>query len=334
MEIKKFQAAEVLPILRHNMRSQPDHRYGNESIDISLSHNNEILFSQGNSPEEINTHRKTLEKEVFCYNRKNIVKAVSVVIQLPDDCPPDQEEIFYRECYNFWRDKLPMGERCILLAAVHKDEIVTDPAGNRISHNHLHITFSPCVPDTKHDGYQFKLCADDLTRRSILKSLHPALQKHLDEAGVHATVYRGKSDSGERIKLSVAQLKEITRLTGATITRNMTVSDLADLMNTVCLQENQLAKLTADISKKEKQISELLQNEKNLISRHDAEIEKLNQEKKTVQNAYETAQQEITDLKKNLEAPKPEPEPKPERTFSWRSSQKQMESNVERSFEF
>ena len=100
MEIKKFHSSEVLHVLRHNMRALPlNQHYGNENIDPVLSVQNEVIFAQGSTPEEINLYRKSLEKEVFCYNRKNLVKAIGIVIQLPDDCPPEQEEAFYRETH-------------------------------------------------------------------------------------------------------------------------------------------------------------------------------------------------------------------------------------------
>lgn len=335
MEIKKFHSSEVLHVLRHNMRALPlNQHYGNENIDPVLSAQNEVIFAQGSTPEKINLYRKSLEKEVFCYNRKNLVKAIGIVIQLPDDCPPEQEEAFYRETHRFFCEKLPMGERCILLSQIHKDEIARDADGNRISHNHLHIMYSPCVPDTKHDGYQYKLCADALTRRSDLRRLHPELQAHLDKAGIKATVYHGSSDSGQRIKLSISQLKEITKLTGQSIKRTMTVSDLVNLLNTIGQQESTIKQLKNTLFQKDQQLADLLQKETELKSQTAAELDRLKQTQIKSQQALEASQKEVSDLKQELE--KLQTTTKKERTFSWRSSEpeRNAERTAERSFEF
>ncbi|MCR5776227.1 MAG: hypothetical protein K6G84_02275 [Lachnospiraceae bacterium] len=76
--------------------------------------------------------------------------------------------------------------------------------------------YIPAVPDTKHKDFDFKLCSDQLTRRSVLKEWHPNYQKWLDDAGVHATVASGIT-SGRGI--SVKALKEITRETGLSLTQ-------------------------------------------------------------------------------------------------------------------
>lgn len=52
--------------------------------------------------------------------------------------------------------------------------------------------YVPAVPDTKHEGFKFRLCSDELTRRSVLKQWHPKYQKWLDDAGIKATVYSVK----------------------------------------------------------------------------------------------------------------------------------------------
>lgn len=79
---------------------------------------------------------------------------------------------------------------------------------------HLHVMYVPAVPDTKHEGFKFRLCSDELTRRSVLKQWHPKYQKWLDDAGIKATVYSGKT-SGKGI--SVKSLKEISKTTGLSL---------------------------------------------------------------------------------------------------------------------
>ena len=86
MELTKFQASEILYHIKHDLRQLPEGKtYGNESVDTSLSYKNERLIDRGNTAEEVNKYRKALEKEIFKYNRKNLVHAVEVVIQCSSD---------------------------------------------------------------------------------------------------------------------------------------------------------------------------------------------------------------------------------------------------------
>ncbi len=50
-----------------------------------------------------------------------------------------------------------------------------------ISKDHLHVMYVPAVPDSKHEGYSYSRCADELTKRAKLKAFHQGLQKHLNE---------------------------------------------------------------------------------------------------------------------------------------------------------
>lgn len=287
MEIRKYQSHQILHIIRHNMRDLPDGKYGNESIVPELRGKNTELISRGKTPKEVNQYRKELEKEIFQYKRKNLIHSVSVIIQCPDDCPTEEESKFFQTCYQFWANRLPMGERCIIQAAIHRDEIVKAADGRRISHNHMHLSFVPAVPDTKHEGYKYKLSAYELTKKTVLKTLHPDLQKYLDEAGVHATVYR-KSQGGHTLKLSVAELKKITELTGTALSGSITVENLADLINKSIKNEQIISKLQDELSLKSSTLN-------SLVSENTA------------------LQKELSDLKKQLSiAPKTH-----KRIFSW-----------------
>lgn len=230
-EITKWSASQVLPIIRHNMRHLEDgNNGGNDAIKPELTANNYSLVDRGKTCKEINQYRKSIEKECFKYNRKNLVHAVEVVIQCPADCPQEQKEAFFRESFEHICEGLPMGKRCVFVAEVHADERVFAPDGTLISKDHLHVMYVPAVPDTKHDNFQFKLCADELTKKATLRAFHPALQKRLDEKGIRATVYQKKEGDGKTIGLSVKQLKEITKKTGIQIDRSITVDDLAKIM--------------------------------------------------------------------------------------------------------
>lgn len=230
-EITKFGASEVVFHIKHDLREIPEGKdYGNESIISEKSSENYSLLDRCKTAAEANKYRKQIEKECFSYNRKNLVHAVEVVVQCPADCPPEQKEAFFRESYNYICSTLPMGEKCVFVAQIHVDEKNYSPTGEMISKDHLHVIYVPGVLDKKHDGFDYKLCADELTKRAKLREFHPGLQAHLDSKGIQATVYSKKEGDGKTIGLSVKQLKEITAKTGIKIDKSITVDQLAEII--------------------------------------------------------------------------------------------------------
>ena len=285
-EITKFGASEVAFHIKHDLREIPEGKdYGNESIIPEKSKDNYSLLDRCQTAAEANKYRKQIEKECFSYNRKNLVHAVEVVVQCPADCPPEQKEAFFRESYNYICSTLPMGERCVFVAEVHVDEKHYSPTGEMISKDHLHVMYVPGVPDTKHDGFDYKLCADELTKRAKLREFHPGLQSHLDSHGIKATVYSKKEGDGKTIGLSVKQLKEITEKTGLKIDKSITVDQLAEILKVnrditiyekrlqAQLQEREekIATLSATVTSQDKTISEM----KSKATLKDALIERL-----------------------------------------------------------
>ena len=285
-EITKFGASEVAFHIKHDLREIPEGKdYGNESIIPEKSKDNYSLLDRCQTAAEANKYRKQIEKECFSYNRKNLVHAVEVVVQCPADCPPEQKEAFFRESYNYICSTLPMGERCVFVAEVHVDEKHYSPTGEMISKDHLHVMYVPGVPDTKHDGFDYKLCADELTKRAKLREFHPGLQSHLDSHGIKATVYSKKEGDGKTIGLSVKQLKEITEKTGLKIDKSITVDQLAEILKVnrditiydkrlqAQLQdrEEKIATLSATVTSQDKTISEM----KSKATLKDALIERL-----------------------------------------------------------
>ena len=285
-EITKFGASEVAFHIKHDLREIPEGKdYGNESIIPEKSKDNYSLLDRCQTAAEANKYRKQIEKECFSYNRKNLVHAVEVVVQCPADCPPEQKEAFFRESYNYICSTLPMGERCVFVAEVHVDEKHYSPTGEMISKDHLHVMYVPGVPDTKHDGFDYKLCADELTKRAKLREFHPGLQSHLDSHGIKATVYSKKEGDGKTIGLSVKQLKEITEKTGLKIDKSITVDQLAEILKVnrditiydkrlqaqLQNREEKIAALSATVTSQDKTISEM----KSKATLKDALIERL-----------------------------------------------------------
>lgn len=258
-ELIKFGASEVLAHIRHDLREIPSGKfYGNESIDLSLSSGNySLLEGRCQTAVEANEYRKKIEKNLFQYHRKNLIHAVEIVLQCPGDCPEEQKADFFKESYQYICSTLPMGERCVFVAEVHVDERHFSPAGEMISKDHLHVMYVPAVPDKKHEGFEYRLCADELTKKARLKAFHPGLQKHLDEAGIKATVYRKKESDGKTIPFSISQLKEITEKTGIVFDHSLTTDELSTILNSNRLQKTQIKELQSELNRKDTEIESL-----------------------------------------------------------------------------
>lgn len=211
--LKKYKTG-IVGVIKHNIR---DFKNGkcptNMEVDQNRTQYNYSLLRRGNTAKQIEHYRKRIENECFHYKRKDLIHANEVICTLPKDCPKEQELAFFQESLKYIASTLPMGERCIFLAEVHCDEghVLKDKKTVVEGAKHLHVMYVPAVPDTKHDGFEYKLCSDQLTRRNILLKWHSSYQSWISNAGISATVASGVTiDKG----ISVKSLKEMSKTTG------------------------------------------------------------------------------------------------------------------------
>ena len=252
----KYKENAVMPHIKHDLRDKPEGAsYGNESIDLSLTKNNYSLVDRGRNAKEVNAYRKNLEKELFVFNRSNLIHGIEICIHCPSDCPEEQEKDFFKEVFNFVCGTLPMGEKCVLVAQVHKDERHYSPSGEMISHNHIHIMFTPAVKDKKHTEYEYKLCANEIITRRYLLSFYPNLQKHLDNCGIKATVYKNRGR--KNIPLTIEQLKDFTAKTGIVLKDGFTIDTLTEIVQDYSKQLDCVQKSMEESEKKEAEIKRL-----------------------------------------------------------------------------
>lgn len=303
MELTKYGATEILAHIKHDLRQLPEGKsYRNESVDPELSGENYSLIDRGKTAAEVNKYRKDFEKEIFKYNRKNLVHAVELVIQCPSDCPPEQHEAFFQTAFNWYCDNyLPAGKDCVFVAEVHKDEHkwVETPEGLKdISKEHLHIAYVPAVPaGEKHPDFEYRLNADALTKRAVLQKMHPSLQAELDAKGIPATVYKKKSGDGKTVPLSVKQLKEITEKTGVVIDHTLSVEELGAILSKNIELSQKVDVLTSTVSEQKQGITELTR----IVSDKDRQIGSLQTEVKASKSADITADKEKAEFQRKLQ---------------------------------
>lgn len=310
MELTKYKSNQVLAHIRHDLRQLPHGKsYGNESVDPALSYLNYSLIDRGKTATEVNQYRKDYMKQVFKYNRRNLVYAAELVIQCPEDCV--EHEAFFQTAFDWCCNTyLPAKKDCVLTAEVHRDEhkYITKIENGKevkkdISKEHLHILFVPVIPaGKKHPDYKFRLNADAISKKNILRNLHGSLQQAVDEAGIQATVYKKKKTDGKSrtISLSVQELKAITDQTGIVIDHSLTVEELGKILSqnielTDTLKHLQMKyenlytnaqKLKANaeqiISQKNRQLSEVVNQNKQLKKELLSVQEQLHTEKEKV----------------------------------------------------
>lgn len=178
--VKKFTHSQVVHLLRHNQRETLNH--SNQDIDPARSGDNYTLSPS--RPVSAYSYYQDRKNELYCYSRDDVKTVCSWVVTAPKDLPVDQQRAFFEKSYEFMESRY--GKENTILGVVHLDE--TQP--------HLHFSFIPAVPDLKHGGE--KICANDVLTRKELRDFHPALQKHLRDAGITARVHTGVTGGRNR----------------------------------------------------------------------------------------------------------------------------------------
>lgn len=147
-------------------------KYGNQEIDIELSHLNYNL-----APDHGLTHPEFIKKrtsEVKCLKRKDVKVMVNWVVTLPKglNFSEQQQQEFFQESYNFLKERYCKaevgGDKNIISSYVHLDE----------NQPHMHFSFIPITKDKK-KGH-LKVSAKEVVTRIDLKSFHKDLSEHLE----------------------------------------------------------------------------------------------------------------------------------------------------------
>ena len=121
------------------------------------------------------------------YNRADVKTLAGWIVTVPKDLPPEQHRAFFQEVYKFLENRY--GKANTVQAVVHNDEATP----------HLHFLFIPAVKDIKNRGATGeKVCANDVLTRQELREFHPALQEHLNNAGIKALIINGATAAGNR----------------------------------------------------------------------------------------------------------------------------------------
>lgn len=188
--VEKFSRSGVVNHLRHIERTIS--HSSNMDIDPDKTSQNYSLIED----RDISSYDYFLQRtsELYCYNRADVKVMAGWIVTAPQDLIPNQYDDFFRSTYNFLSKRY--GENNVVQAIVHADES---------GQPHLHFYFIPAIYDAKHN--REKICANEVLNKKDLRSFHTALQKHLKDDGISASVLTGitKAQGGNK---SVWELKQ------------------------------------------------------------------------------------------------------------------------------
>lgn len=195
--VKKFSKGAVGNLFGHFERKQKENgefiKYGNQDIDVNLSHKNYNLNVSDKKPLEIYHNRL---KEVKCLNRSDVKTFCTWVVTVPEDLKnTDKQKDFFKHSFDFLKNRY--GEKNVVSSFVHLDE--TTP--------HMHFCFMPIIKDKKKDIE--KVSAKEVLTRQELINFHKDLKKYLDDKmGIDVKVLNGKTEVNKTIKELKKETKE------------------------------------------------------------------------------------------------------------------------------
>lgn len=290
--IKKIEAGGVSNWLRHNNRTvrnsiNPDIDRSRSRLNYSLTPYIDIPRDQQyDRRDEIRKleygHYKELKGQFYCYNRKDVNTLVSLIVTLPKEIKdPETEERFFQGVADFLCQRY--GNTVSI--TVHKDEgkhfkIKENTFGKELGiktewnegRPHLHYTFIPTVkinhaalakkknPVKAMFDYSEKICAKERINRQDLLTLHPAMNKYLNEVcGIECNLNTGitREQGGNR---SVEQLKrDFDKQIIEDLTREN--QKLLREMSRIVEQSKEYVQLKVTIEEQKKRIMELEQHQ-------------------------------------------------------------------------
>lgn len=291
--IKKIPAAGVSNWLRHNNRTV--RKSINPDIDVSSSRLNYSLTPYIDIPreeqydrrEEIRKleyeHYKELKDQFYCYKRKDVNTMVSLVVTLPKEIrDPETEDRFFRGVADFLCERYGN----TISITVHKDEgkhfkisdsDTSQKYNTKTEWNegrpHLHYTFIPTVkinhaalsrkknPVKEMFNYTEKICAKERINRQDLLTLHPAMNKYLNEkCGITCNLNSGitREQGGNK---SVEQLKkEFDKQIIEELTREN--EKLLSELSRIAEESKEHIQLKITVEEQQKRIQELEQKQR------------------------------------------------------------------------
>ena len=197
---EKYTRSNLMGIYRHNERKNTS--YTNKNINHQKScQNYSIKSCDTNYLKKFDQIRQDYDLKGWIKKNSNIV--CEYIITSDEDffksIGKDETQRYFKTAYEFVKNYKNLGEKYILSANVHLDEVTP----------HMHLTFIPVVHslDTKSGKQIDKLCCSEFWKgKDSYKILQDNFYKYMVKSGFD--LERGRET--ERKNLSVQKFKEIT----------------------------------------------------------------------------------------------------------------------------
>ena len=190
------------------------HAPKNAEIDMSLHHLNKNMTPEnGATKKEILKHYRDRKKQLYSYNRKDVVTALEWTITAPAGLNEEQRMQFFDTSLNYLKETY--GSENIITSFMHANEGIRDLDGNVIyGHWHMHTLLIPVVeikkPTKSQANFKEKICNNDLCTYKHLRNWHKNFQKYCDtHLPFKANVYMGGITGGKN--RSVNEIKADTK---------------------------------------------------------------------------------------------------------------------------
>lgn len=262
---KKFNKQATLNQLKHVTREIKYPK--NIDIDKSRSHLNYSLSPERDITDYEYLKERLSEVEITADNSDRIYMS-GWVITKPVDLKDEFEDDFFKECYNFLKDRY--GEKNVISANVHKDES---------GQPHMHFCFTPVTEHTPNENMVKVI-------EYFKKNPESTNTKASKELGIsRKTVLRYKHKTDDDIKYEKLSAKSV-------INKNELKSFHADLQN--YLNKKKIpAKVHTGITKKQggnMTVEQLKMQRKHLLEVHGGDI---NEIVETIDKIIETVEFDI-----------------------------------------
>lgn len=204
---RKHYNAAVYSLLKHNNREAQNP--SNTDIDPARQKLNYNLTppDRGNTLAENKEYYNNRLNEVYHYKRDTLVTCGEWIVTAPVDLPKEQEGAFFKACYDFFNSKY--GEKNVFHCSIHYDEGIKNDQGEIVwGKPHMHYMFIPVVSCPEKKGYIEKVCSKELIDRKHLLTIHPELQRYIEQQGIHCNVNPKNTEGKNR---SVRELKKESR---------------------------------------------------------------------------------------------------------------------------
>lgn len=171
MKIKKYKSHQSGHILQHSYENW-NRQLNNEKVNKALNHlNYQIAINEPITSNWIKNAKELVKASTNRNVRKDAVVLASNVITKPQNVPESDEKLFFKHCFDFYKEKLVKNgldlENSHITGFVHMNE--TTP--------HMHLQFIPVQKTDK--GY--KLNAKKILNRSLFQTQHDELIEYIED---------------------------------------------------------------------------------------------------------------------------------------------------------